>query len=284
MSIASIQSKYPSAVWFDSAHSGTESGTVNEPYNTLSGAITAASSGGVIAIKDGTHTQSSRILPGKSLTFVGESINAVLDFNSATEIFVLSGTSFYLKIESLKILHTGSAVGTDGLIKPGSGDITIDASILERDTGTAWFVGASGDVNASSLYITNSIITGRQSVNYGFITGNPSFRPFVTVSIKNCTILHYPNSASIKIFSNDPTGLNNKVFQNNIVMGVNPGQQNSILNFSPTVFTNNCFYLINQSSGGTDNLFNTNPLFVDSTNGDYRLRPSSPCIGAGTAS
>lgn len=284
MSIASIQAKYPNAIWFDSAHTGTESGTVDQPFNTLSEAINGASSGGAIAVKNGTHTESARILPGKSLTFIGESLTAILNFNTASEIFVLSGTSYYLKVESLKILHTGGVSGVSGLIKPGSGDITIDGSILERDTGTAWFVGVTGDVNASSLYITKSIITGRQSVNYGFITGNPSYRPFQTVSVKNCTILHYPTSGSVKIFSASPTGLTTRIFQNNIIMGVNPSLQTSTLNFNPTTYTNNCFYLTSETSGGTDNLFNTNPLFVDSATGDYRLRPSSPCIGAATSS
>jgi hypothetical protein len=49
--------------------------------------------------------------------------------------------------------------------------------------------------------------------------------------------------------------------------------------------TNCCVYQMhtNDSSGGTDNIF-VEPQFVDAPNGDLRLRPTSPCIGAGTAS
>jgi hypothetical protein len=53
----------------------------------------------------------------------------------------------------------------------------------------------------------------------------------------------------------------------------------------PSKCTNCCIYQMhtNDSSGGTDNIF-ADPQFVDAPNGDLRLRPSSPCIGAGTAS
>ena len=36
-------------------------------------------------------------------------------------------------------------------------------------------------------------------------------------------------------------------------------------------------------SGGTANLYDTDPQFVDQSSGDYRLRPTSPVIGKGTA-
>jgi hypothetical protein len=37
------------------------------------------------------------------------------------------------------------------------------------------------------------------------------------------------------------------------------------------------------TSGGTDNVY-ADPQYVDTSTGDLRLRPSSPCINAGTAS
>jgi hypothetical protein len=49
--------------------------------------------------------------------------------------------------------------------------------------------------------------------------------------------------------------------------------------------TNCCFYQFHSvnTSGGTNNIFE-DPQFVDAPNANLRLRPTSPCIGAGTAS
>jgi hypothetical protein len=54
---------------------------------------------------------------------------------------------------------------------------------------------------------------------------------------------------------------------------------------TPASFTNSCLFNLHSgdTSGGTDNIF-VDPQFVDAPNGDLRLRPTSPCIGAGTAS
>jgi hypothetical protein len=52
-------------------------------------------------------------------------------------------------------------------------------------------------------------------------------------------------------------------------------------NGSPTI-TYSCFYGTGLTLyTGTGNIA-SDPLFVDSVNGDYKLRPTSPCIGTGT--
>ena len=59
--------------------------------------------------------------------------------------------------------------------------------------------------------------------------------------------------------------------------------------FSTTVALNanstySCFYQMGSHNTATGTNIEADPLFVDSANGDLRLRPSSPCINAGTAS
>jgi len=48
--------------------------------------------------------------------------------------------------------------------------------------------------------------------------------------------------------------------------------------------TYSCFYNMGSHNAATGTNIEADPQFVDPDNGDLRLRPSSPCIGAGTAS
>ena len=48
--------------------------------------------------------------------------------------------------------------------------------------------------------------------------------------------------------------------------------------------TNSCFHQMGTHNAATGTNIEADPLFVDASNGDLRLRPTSPCINAGTAS
>jgi len=278
MSIASIQSKYPSAIWFDSAHSGTESGTVDEPYNTISEAMTAASDGGVIAIKNGTHSQTSVTLP-KSLTFVGESTEAILS-TSGTGLsagITASGTSYSITLETLKVTHSGAA--HFGLIFGGTGDLSINGCVLDMTAvggGTARGLFGFGNANVSgqSLTCTDSVLfTG--ATNGGWLSYY--FPP--DVDFQRNTIVILSGSSVSSVINSGGSGT--VVWKNNIVYG--NGQSETLTGLSLDTASNNCYYNTGISSGSGGVVF-ADPQFIDYTNKDLRLRPTSPCIGAGTAS
>ena len=121
MSIASIQSKYPSAIWYDSNHGGTNSGTLDNPYTSLDTAMTNASSGGVIAILDGTHSEDTQVTLPKSLTFVGESTAAILSTSGSSYggAITARNTAYSIKLETLKVYHNSTS-NTYGLIAAGT--------------------------------------------------------------------------------------------------------------------------------------------------------------------
>src|SRR6056300_1118457 len=100
MSIASIQSKYPNAVWYDSNHGGTNSGTLDNPYTSLDTAMTNATDS--VAILDGTHSEDAQVTLPKSLTFVGESTAAILSTSGSTYggAITARNTAYSIKLET----------------------------------------------------------------------------------------------------------------------------------------------------------------------------------------
>lgn len=302
MSIASIQSKYPSAIWFDSNHGGTNSGTVDNPYTSIATAIGAiTSNANVIAVLDGSHTISQSDVGGNgdnstislggtadTLTLVGESTEAVLNTSGSAKggMINLRNTNYALKLETLQISHDSTASSQTGLLMVGSKGITVEDCILKQSSNTAGaathrgMFACEGNSSASSdnlLTVTGSVIQVAASGAFGMLVGGFYVTDWDGATITRNTIVNV-GGASNNLYGT--TTLNPSIFKNNIFKGDGGSE---VLGHSPATNSNNCFGNTGISSGGTNNIF-VDPQFVDPTNGDYRLRPSSPCIGAGTAS
>jgi len=285
MTISEIQSTYPSAVWFDKNHTGTESGTFAEPYNTFTEAHTAVSDGGVIAVKAGTHQDELVSMTTKDITIVGTGHDAILEKSqngtsltisanvtfidltlkstfsgSSGCFFALTGTSgsTLVTLRGCKCVNTGSVY--DGFIRGtnnASGDLSVFNSIFEvqgthADRGVVlntWFYGPLGDVTFDGCTIK---LTGGSSANF------LGFQKYETTTwtIKNTIFVGYTGSETL--------------------MASTGGQDGTLVD------NYNC-YSNTGHTGGTNNIFQ-DPQFVDSANSDYRLRPTSPCIGAATTS
>tara|TARA_S200002703_G_C3778012_1_gene239611 strand:- start:234 stop:1148 length:915 start_codon:yes stop_codon:yes gene_type:complete len=304
MSISSITAKYPSAIWYDSNHSGSGSGTLADPYNDLDVAIAASDTNAkVIAIKDGSHTVSQIGGNGASSTFsfagaanklslVGESTDAVLNFagtDFGTVINFRGLSTGAIHLETLKVFqnHNGNNYAAIFGANDSASTITVEGCIIELGALTlanannyGLIRGASTEV--TTLTITDSVILSGSNVNvstnYGVITTNSSSIGFHTFDCQRNTIINVAGKAH-RLVADGSFGTSS-TYKNNIFVGLNANTE--LLGFTPTVSGGNCFHDTGISSGNGGVVF-ADPQFVDSANGDYRLRPSSPCIGTGVA-
>lgn len=287
MSIASIQSKYPSAIWYDSNHGGTNLGTLDNPYTSLSTAFNAiTTNASVIAILNGTHTgtiNTPSTLGGSAdtLTLVGESTSAVLSgvLNKAT--------GYDLKLETLKFYNDGSGAYAISL---DSNTSTFEGCILDNNRASASTNTANRGFFKGS---GTSIITFKKCVfsagagnaqYYGSIFGGAAGEGFDQATFESNTIVTQGTNQLIS-FYNSPSSI---VFKNNIISGtgIEYIRYGNASTASQTI-SNNCYFNTATTAGNakdTGGAIFADPQFVDSANNDYRLRPSSPCINAGTAS
>jgi hypothetical protein len=308
MSISSIQSKYPSAIWFDSNHGGTNSGTVDNPYTSMSTAIGAITSNdNVIAVLNGTHNVAQADLGGSGsastitlggtankLTFVGESTNAIISttgVNHGTALN-LQAKSYDCHLESIKFYQDSGTAHYSTIAVPTN--LTAEDCVFEMGssslsvaTNRGMFVGNSG--NTATIDIKRSVIITTANGNntyFGSVLGGQQLG-FGSATIEHCTIKTQGSNQLISFYSGSgkPNPLN---FKNNIIVG--SGNQYITHNntYGPsTGITHNCYHNTATTSANARDVAGAvfaDPQFVDETNGDYRLRPTSPCISAGTAS
>jgi len=281
MSNSSVQAKYPNAIWFDSAHTGTESGTFAEPYNTIAEALAAVSNDGQIAVKDGTHNVGEIAFTTSGLTIVGASTAAILRNATTGSSIDCDATTGTFRLETIKVVNDSTSFGL-GVIASES-DMVIDGCIIDSGLNAATSRGFLGNDSQNKTFtIENSIIIFGSGSGYTTSLTRQNSTPS-TLNVRSSTLIMNPNANNVGLSSSGAGEFKNSILIGKSTYAVTIGSWN------PSVIKNCClndtaYTTASPLSGATDFLYETDPQFIDSANGDYRLRPSSPCIGAGTAS
>jgi len=259
--------------------SGTGTGTLADPYfyNQLGTAETAAGIGGTIYFTDGTYTLNTTTL-WRASGVNYESLNlhgAKLTTTSTTlqyGVYVGQTSAGGGANTFQKFLVENLAFGIDTAVKP-----TIKNNKFISSTALTPYVYGHISVNIAGVganFTDNSI-----SISYTGAANKPIFHNFTSVTMeRNSIYLGLTAITSGTVTSALPSsGMKNNVWMSDDTAACN------LTLASASTFS--CFHQIGSSntSGGTDNVF-SDPLFVDPANDDLRLRPSSPCINAGTAS
>ncbi|BBD69223.1 hemolysin-type calcium-binding region [Nostoc commune NIES-4072] len=128
-------------------------------------------------------------------------------------------------------------------------------------------------------YAGKALIANNLIYNNGG-AGIQIFKSKNPVDIVNNTV--YQNSQKIltaEIFINSSKNVH---ASNNIMYAKNGEPANSVVNSTNVSFDNNLAYKGVLKGTGSGNILNKDPLFVNAANHDFRLKPGSPAIDAGS--
>jgi hypothetical protein len=236
-------------------------------YSSLDTAESDAGNGGTILFLDGTYSISNTTWDPLVTNFTYKSLNKhgaiITTTQSRTLRLGANDGSKTVNFQDFKITGALALMSQSNAII--SGMMQIDSISATNQYGSFYKLGGH-------FTITDSVIVKDFS-------GNNLFNNDSSCTFTRCSIFLKCSSVG----ANGITG-NGPILKNTIIMSDNASAINdNVVNTSTC--TNCCVFQMhsNDASGGTNNVF-TDPQFVDSANGDLRLRPSSPCINAGTTS
>ena len=238
-------------------------------YSSLSSAESDAGSGGIIYFLDsatyGNYTTTIPNFTADGVTYQSLIPHGAIFQPASFSYMNLADTStptgvtvkdFYIKdLRVFTASHTGSS-----LIDNCKFESTVNFDSYLWNLGSSNVTIQNCTANISFSDATEIIISNASNAT---IKGNTLYiKPQSSVSSAGLTTSSIGTSKNNIFVSTDSSKIGTNIATNS---------------------SNCCFHAFGTQSGGTNNIF-SDPQFIDSANGDFRLRPTSPCIGAGTAS
>jgi hypothetical protein len=290
----SLQDLYPNAIWVSGGYSGTQAGTYSQPYDDLRTAVdSTASSDIVICVKAGTTSLvGGNYVPQQhtSVTIIGEN-GTTIDSGGATAFGAFFGATGTYTFKNIDFLN--NATTANGHIRGFIGD-KFDHLVLEECTyKSADTTAQRGPFKAKKItakncffesyvlfvsvdvHVLNHTQNGLTAENCTFYNKKNNFAGSISGSADQTKVLQVSSISNTATYTNC-------IFYAQGMSNTTTGLTGN--NFTGKTFTDCCVYspdsflddFTASQDSGTPVL--SDPLFVDRTSGDFRLRPGSPCI------
>ena len=274
--------------FFNGTQSGTADGSYADPYDfsSLATQESASSSGDVFIFKDGTYgITASLTLGADGVTYKAETTGSVTFDFSSTYALALGDSSNTFPGFTLKGIVFNNISGVLSL-KIIDGDLLIaeDCQFKGMSSGYRCIIGDTGATDngyAMNATFKRCIFKGTANASEVRLFRYRLSSVTQALTLESCTIVLSSTAGGSGIFLNTTPGT--FVIKNTIIVCTTSG---ATLGTTIPALTEsyNCYYNISESADPANAIIVDDPQFVDTANNDYRLRPSSPCINAGTAS
>ncbi|MFC2018664.1 dockerin type I domain-containing protein [Chloroflexota bacterium] len=303
----------PSEVWVDDSWSGSNPGDPVDGHTfaanafvTIQEGINAVASPGTVHVAAGTYYENITLKDGVEVLGAGADVTTVdgggsgsvviaVDVGSAVKLdgfTITNGSADYgggiqcsfLTIISCTIVNNSASNGGGGIWFNYASPTIINCIISGNNANAGGGIGFEGD--SSTPYMSNNIISQNNADWGGGIYSGWQSSPTIT----NNTIIGNDSSlgGGIRLIASYPI-ISNNIIASNLADADGGGIHCDNLS-SPTIGYNDVWGNINRWSNTSGDYYgcvagqndiSQDPTFVNSSAGDYHLKPNSPCIDAG---